>query len=179
MVFKVNTIWLYFEDLIYMPTLNINMVKVDVTTSDMIHPDDTVQQKTVFSCENEKEFVELWEGRHQSPSSRKIKWSANITKLEIVAEEYIHYEKILFPPEKQEYVLTDDDIRMVKIHQIEEWMEANPQFHETENWPIVEYCLERMNVVDSGELFDNLLRLFIINTRDYEPACFYRGEEEE
>ena len=38
---------------------------------------------------------------------------------------------------------------------------------------------ERMYVVDSVELFDNILQLFIINTRDYNPACFYRGDEEE
>ena len=70
-------------------------------------------------------------------------------------------------------------MRFATIVQIETWMENNPQFHETENWPIIEYAIQRMNVVESGELFDNLLAMVKLATRDYEPACFYRGDEEE
>ena len=155
------------------------MVKMEVTNNPYVHDDNTVEQTTIFTCESKEEFVRMWDNRKYAPKSREIKWNGNIDTLIITAKEWIDFKKVLFPEEVEEYVLTADDRRMVKIHQIEEWMKANPQFHETENWPIVEYCVERMYVVDSGELFDYILQLFIINTRDYNPACFYRGDEEE
>tara|TARA_Y100001938_G_C8068250_1_gene421558 strand:+ start:1070 stop:1546 length:477 start_codon:yes stop_codon:yes gene_type:complete len=158
------------------------MVKVTTTTNPHVHDDNTVSKTTTFECETKEEFVKVWNDRKYIPKSRKIKWSANIDKLEVYSEEWINFEDVLFPPEVKEYIPTEVDKRAAKILQIETWMENNPQFHETENWPIIEYCISRMNVVscnDSSELFDNLMSLFILNSRHYEPACFYRGDEEE
>jgi len=152
---------------------------MEVTNNPYVHNDNTVEQTTTLSCESKEEFVRMWENRKYCPNSREINWTANIDTLVITAKEWIDFKKVLFPEEVEEYVLTADDKRMVKIHQIEEWMEANPQFHETENWPIVEYCIERMSSADSSELFDNVFQLFTHNTRHYEPACFYRGDEKE
>lgn len=157
------------------------MVKMEVTNNPYVHDDNTVEQTTTFSCETKEEFVKMWEDRKYSPKSRNIKWSANIDTLEIMAKEWIDFKDILFPPEVEEYTPTQVDKRMAKIVQIETWMENNPQFHETENWPIIEYCIERMNIVGhtNPELFENLMALFILNSRHYDPACFHRGDEEE
>ena len=153
----------------------INMVKVETTTNPYVHDDNTVLQTTTFSCETKEEFVKIWEDRKHAPKSRKLKWSANLDKLEIKMEEWVNFKDVLFPPEVKEYIVTDEDKRFATIVHIETWMENNPQFHETENWPIIEYAIQRMNVVESGELFDNLLAMVKLATRDYEPACFYRG----
>ena len=155
------------------------MAKVTTTTNPYVHEDNTVLQTTTFECETKEEFAKIWEDRKYAPKSRKIKWSANIDKLEVYSEEWIDFKNVLFPPEVKEYIPTDEDKRFATIVHIETWMENNPQFHETENWPLIEYCVDRMNVVESGELFDNLLAMVKMATREYNPACFYRGDEEE
>ena len=93
----------------------INMVKVETTTNPYVHDDDTVQQKTVFSCETKEEFAKVWEDRKYAPKSRKIKWSANIDRLEVIAEEWVNFKNVLFPPEVEEYIPTDEDKRIVKL----------------------------------------------------------------
>jgi len=157
------------------------MVKVTTTNDSTIYHDDTVRQTTEWKCQTPEEFEKLWEdkkiGTAAVASSRDIKWRGDIDTLTITATEYVHYTEVLYS--KEQWVLSEDESRMLKLGQIEAWMSVNPQLQEREEWDAIQDMYEHMKKAETWEQFDTLLRGFTLLTRTMNPACFFRGDEDE
>ena len=156
------------------------MVKVTITDGSTIYGDDTVAQVCTWECESPEEFEKIWEDKEvvkRNTTTRDIRWRGDIKTLTITATEYVHYTKVLYP--KEQWVLSEDENRMLKIGQIESWMSVNPQHHEEEVWDAVVMMYEKMKEAETWQQFDMMLQGFTMLTRTMYPACFHRGDEEE
>lgn len=156
------------------------MVKVTITNDSTIYDDDTVRQTCKWECETAEEFEKIWEDRRiikACTTTRDITWHADVDDLTITATEYVHYTQVLYP--KEQWVLSEDETRMLKLGQIEGWMTVNPQLQDREEWDAIEMTYEHIKKAQTWEDFDKLLQAFTLLTRTMNPACFFRGDENE